>query len=163
MITRFISLNELQSHSIYLSVCVGQDRSEQALIQRFRGDGISYKAKLIGIDDVTATRGDKLCQDSMLKLKVKIPHSSGKSRKCDCLREAMLGYERQWNNAGKHISNYKCNVNANKDNSWTNCMKFYYMNIILEIDVFSPFAFESLLIIVASEGFGISVVIFLWL
>ncbi|XP_051984969.1 disabled homolog 1-like isoform X2 [Xyrauchen texanus] len=47
----------------------GQDCSEQALIQRFRGDGISYKAKLIGIDDVTAARGDKLCQDSMMKLK----------------------------------------------------------------------------------------------
>ncbi|XP_052405391.1 disabled homolog 1 isoform X3 [Carassius gibelio] len=47
----------------------GGDRSEQALIQRFRGDGVRYKAKLIGIDDVTATRGDKLCQDSMMKLK----------------------------------------------------------------------------------------------
>ncbi|RXN14300.1 complement component C8 beta chain [Labeo rohita] len=47
----------------------GRDRSEQALIQRFRGEGVSYKAKLIGIDDVTATRGDKLCQDSMMKLK----------------------------------------------------------------------------------------------
>uniref|UniRef100_A0A8C1C0C5 DAB adaptor protein 1b n=1 Tax=Cyprinus carpio carpio TaxID=630221 RepID=A0A8C1C0C5_CYPCA len=47
----------------------GRDRSEQALIQRFRGDGVRYKAKLIGIDDVTATRGDKLCQDSMMKLK----------------------------------------------------------------------------------------------
>ncbi|XP_016320114.1 DAB adaptor protein 1b isoform X2 [Sinocyclocheilus anshuiensis] len=47
----------------------GRDRSEQALIQRFRGDGVSYKAKLIGIDEVTATRGDKLCQDSMMKLK----------------------------------------------------------------------------------------------
>ncbi|XP_058618965.1 disabled homolog 1-like isoform X3 [Onychostoma macrolepis] len=47
----------------------GRDRSEQALVQRFRGDGVSYKAKLIGIDDVTATRGDKLCQDSMMKLK----------------------------------------------------------------------------------------------
>ncbi|XP_056326607.1 DAB adaptor protein 1b [Danio aesculapii] len=47
----------------------GQDRSEQALIQRYRGDGVRYKAKLIGIDDVTATRGDKLCQDSMMKLK----------------------------------------------------------------------------------------------
>lgn len=53
-------------------VCVGQDRSEQVLVQRFRGDGIRYKAKLIGIDDVTTTRGDKLCQDSMMKLKVKI-------------------------------------------------------------------------------------------
>ncbi|KAI7809990.1 disabled 1 type B, partial [Triplophysa rosa] len=47
----------------------GQDRSEQALVQRFRGDGVSYKAKLIGTDDVTAARGDKLCQDSMMKLK----------------------------------------------------------------------------------------------
>ncbi|XP_043117914.1 disabled homolog 1-like isoform X3 [Puntigrus tetrazona] len=47
----------------------GRDRSEQALIQRFRAEGVSYKAKLIGIDDVTATRGDKLCQDSMMKLK----------------------------------------------------------------------------------------------
>ncbi|XP_052466670.1 disabled homolog 1-like isoform X1 [Carassius gibelio] len=47
----------------------GGDRSEQALIQRFRGDGVRYKAKLIGIDDVKATRGDKLCQDSMMKLK----------------------------------------------------------------------------------------------
>uniref|UniRef100_A0A8B9K2F1 DAB adaptor protein 1a n=1 Tax=Astyanax mexicanus TaxID=7994 RepID=A0A8B9K2F1_ASTMX len=47
----------------------GQDRSEAALIKRFRGDGVRYKAKLIGIDEVTAARGDKLCQDSMMKLK----------------------------------------------------------------------------------------------
>uniref|UniRef100_A0A3Q3X625 PID domain-containing protein n=1 Tax=Mola mola TaxID=94237 RepID=A0A3Q3X625_MOLML len=50
------------------SVC--QDRSEAGLIKRFRGDGVRYKAKLIGIDEVTAARGDKLCQDSMMKLKV---------------------------------------------------------------------------------------------
>lgn len=57
------------------SVCVclstGQDRSEAALIRRFKGDGVRYKAKLIGLDEVTAARGDKLCQDSMMKLKVK--------------------------------------------------------------------------------------------
>uniref|UniRef100_A0A4W5Q1V9 DAB adaptor protein 1b n=1 Tax=Hucho hucho TaxID=62062 RepID=A0A4W5Q1V9_9TELE len=47
----------------------GQDRSETGLIKRFRGDGVRYKAKLIGIDEVTAARGDKLCQDSMMKLK----------------------------------------------------------------------------------------------
>lgn len=46
-----------------------QDRTETGLIKRFRGDGVRYKAKLIGIDDVTAARGDKLCQDSMMKLK----------------------------------------------------------------------------------------------
>uniref|UniRef100_A0A672PXD8 Disabled homolog 1-like n=1 Tax=Sinocyclocheilus grahami TaxID=75366 RepID=A0A672PXD8_SINGR len=47
----------------------GQDRSEAALIKRFKGDGLRYKAKLIGIDEVTAARGDKLCQDSMMNLK----------------------------------------------------------------------------------------------
>ncbi|XP_041133954.1 disabled homolog 1-like isoform X9 [Polyodon spathula] len=47
----------------------GQDRSETGLIKRFKGDGIRYKAKLIGLDEVTAARGDKLCQDSMMKLK----------------------------------------------------------------------------------------------
>uniref|UniRef100_A0A3Q2DPQ0 DAB adaptor protein 1a n=1 Tax=Cyprinodon variegatus TaxID=28743 RepID=A0A3Q2DPQ0_CYPVA len=54
-----------------LCVCVsaGQDRSEAALIRRFKGDGVRYKAKLIGLDEVTAARGDKLCQDSMMKLK----------------------------------------------------------------------------------------------
>nr|XP_061834189.1 disabled homolog 1-like isoform X4 [Nerophis lumbriciformis] len=47
----------------------GQDRSEAALIRRFKGDGVRYKAKLIGLDEVSAARGDKLCQDSMMKLK----------------------------------------------------------------------------------------------
>lgn len=37
---------------------------------RFQGDGVRYKAKLIGIDDVPEARGDKMCQDSMMKLKV---------------------------------------------------------------------------------------------
>lgn len=48
----------------------GQDRSEATLIKRFKGEGVRYKAKLIGIDEVSAARGDKLCQDSMMKLKV---------------------------------------------------------------------------------------------
>ncbi|XP_063056150.1 DAB adaptor protein 1a [Engraulis encrasicolus] len=47
----------------------GHDCSEAGLIRRFKGDGVRYKAKLIGIDDVTAARGDKLCQDSMMKMK----------------------------------------------------------------------------------------------
>uniref|UniRef100_A0A286XDP3 DAB adaptor protein 1 n=1 Tax=Cavia porcellus TaxID=10141 RepID=A0A286XDP3_CAVPO len=45
------------------------DRSEATLIKRFKGEGVRYKAKLIGIDEVSAARGDKLCQDSMMKLK----------------------------------------------------------------------------------------------
>ncbi len=57
--------------SVFVCVSAGQDRSEAALIRRFRGDGVRYKAKLIGLDEVTAARGDKLCQDSMMKLKVR--------------------------------------------------------------------------------------------
>ncbi|XP_041063752.1 DAB adaptor protein 1a [Carcharodon carcharias] len=52
-----------------LTVGAGQDRSEAGLIKRFKGDGFRYRAKLIGVDEVSAARGDKLCQDSMMKLK----------------------------------------------------------------------------------------------
>uniref|UniRef100_A0A6I8QUT7 Dab, reelin signal transducer, homolog 1 n=1 Tax=Xenopus tropicalis TaxID=8364 RepID=A0A6I8QUT7_XENTR len=52
-----------------LQVSVLHSTDEATLIKRFKGDGVRYKAKLIGIDEVSAARGDKLCQDSMMKLK----------------------------------------------------------------------------------------------
>ncbi|KAF3701813.1 Disabled -like protein 2 [Channa argus] len=45
------------------------DKTDEYLQSRFQGDGVRYKAKLIGIDDVPEARGDKMCQDSMMKLK----------------------------------------------------------------------------------------------
>lgn len=45
------------------------DKTDEYLAGRFQGDGVRYKAKLIGIDDVSDARGDKMCQDSMMKLK----------------------------------------------------------------------------------------------
>ncbi|XP_077353954.1 disabled homolog 2 isoform X3 [Festucalex cinctus] len=45
------------------------DKTDEYLLARFQGDGVRYKAKLIGIDDVPEARGDKMCQDSMMKLK----------------------------------------------------------------------------------------------
>ncbi|KAM6902068.1 disabled homolog 2 [Xenentodon cancila] len=45
------------------------EKTDEYLLGRFQGDGIRYKAKLIGIDDVPDPRGDKMCQDSMMKLK----------------------------------------------------------------------------------------------
>ncbi|KAL8568878.1 hypothetical protein ACOMHN_061454 [Nucella lapillus] len=36
---------------------------------RFEGNGISYRAKLIGIEDVLEARGDKMCQETIQKLK----------------------------------------------------------------------------------------------
>ncbi|XP_078252946.1 disabled homolog 2-like isoform X1 [Rhinoraja longicauda] len=47
----------------------GPEKTEEFLLARFKGDGIRYKAKIIGIDDVAEARGDQMCQDSMMKLK----------------------------------------------------------------------------------------------
>ncbi|XP_034403006.1 disabled homolog 2 isoform X2 [Cyclopterus lumpus] len=45
------------------------EKTDEYLLGRFQGDGVRYKAKLIGIDDVPEPRGDKMSQDSMMKLK----------------------------------------------------------------------------------------------
>ncbi|XP_062844531.1 disabled homolog 2 isoform X2 [Trichomycterus rosablanca] len=45
------------------------EKTDEFLLARFQGDGVRYKAKLIGIDDVPEARGDKMSQDSMMKLK----------------------------------------------------------------------------------------------
>lgn len=45
------------------------EKTDEFLLSRFQGDGVRYKAKLIGVDDVQDARGDKMCQDSMMKLK----------------------------------------------------------------------------------------------
>ncbi|KAM9252973.1 disabled homolog 2 isoform 3-T4 [Dugong dugon] len=47
----------------------GPGKTDEYLLARFKGDGVKYKAKLIGIDDVPDARGDKMSQDSMMKLK----------------------------------------------------------------------------------------------
>ncbi|XP_069042208.1 disabled homolog 2-like isoform X2 [Lepisosteus oculatus] len=45
------------------------DKTPAFLMARFQGDGVRYKAKLIGVDDVPEPQGDKMCLDSMMKLK----------------------------------------------------------------------------------------------
>uniref|UniRef100_A0A8B9MFT3 PID domain-containing protein n=1 Tax=Accipiter nisus TaxID=211598 RepID=A0A8B9MFT3_9AVES len=47
----------------------GPEKTDESFLSRFKGDGVRYKAKLIGIDDVPEARGDKMSQDSMMKLK----------------------------------------------------------------------------------------------
>ncbi|XP_060690243.1 disabled homolog 2 isoform X2 [Hemiscyllium ocellatum] len=48
----------------------GSEKTEEYLLARFKADGVRYKAKIIGVDDVPDARGDQMCQDSMMKLKV---------------------------------------------------------------------------------------------
>ena len=52
------------------SLCPAPEKTDEYLLSRFQGDGVRYKAKLIGIDYVPEARGDKMSQDSMMKLKV---------------------------------------------------------------------------------------------
>ncbi|XP_032821966.1 uncharacterized protein LOC116948875 [Petromyzon marinus] len=47
----------------------GKDRSEDELTRLFSGDGVSYRAKIIGSDPVPGPSGHKICQDAMMKLK----------------------------------------------------------------------------------------------
>ena len=52
--------------------CPAPEKNDEYLLARFQGDGVRYKAKLIGVDDVPEARGDKMSQDSMMKLKVPV-------------------------------------------------------------------------------------------
>lgn len=45
------------------------DRNEPA---RFFGDGVIFKAKLIGILEVGEARGDRMCQEALQDLKIAI-------------------------------------------------------------------------------------------
>ncbi|XP_064152656.1 disabled homolog 2 isoform X1 [Anguilla rostrata] len=47
----------------------GPEKTDEYLLARFKGDGVRYKAKIIGVDNVPAARGDKMSQDSMMMLK----------------------------------------------------------------------------------------------
>ncbi|XP_042369518.1 disabled homolog 2-like [Plectropomus leopardus] len=47
----------------------GAPRTPSDITSRFRGDGVRYKAKLIGVDAVPDAEGEKMCWDSMMKLK----------------------------------------------------------------------------------------------
>ncbi|KAM7409628.1 hypothetical protein PAMA_001220 [Pampus argenteus] len=51
------------------SITKGTTRTLSDTTSRFHGDGVRYKAKLIGVDLVPSADGDKMCWDSMMKLK----------------------------------------------------------------------------------------------
>lgn len=48
---------------------------------RFDPPGVNFNAKLIGIDDVSNARGDKMCQESMYRLKIAIKQSGQHKQK----------------------------------------------------------------------------------
>lgn len=48
---------------------------------RFVTPGINFNAKLIGVDDVENARGDKMCQESMYRLKMAVKSSGQHKQK----------------------------------------------------------------------------------
>ncbi|XP_033115114.1 disabled homolog 2-like isoform X2 [Anneissia japonica] len=44
-------------------------------VERFQGIGIDFKAKMIGIEKVDDARGDRMCQEAMMKLKAMVKAS----------------------------------------------------------------------------------------
>ncbi|MEQ2162604.1 hypothetical protein GOODEAATRI_021478, partial [Goodea atripinnis] len=48
-------------------------------MSRFEGDGVRYKAKLIGMDPLPDAPGEKMCLDSMMKLKI-VLHDQDRTR-----------------------------------------------------------------------------------
>uniref|UniRef100_A0A8C4QNP3 PID domain-containing protein n=1 Tax=Eptatretus burgeri TaxID=7764 RepID=A0A8C4QNP3_EPTBU len=47
----------------------GEDERSHTGLQRFVGNGVKHRAKLIGVDIVPNARDESMCQDSMMKLK----------------------------------------------------------------------------------------------
>ncbi|NWW23449.1 DAB2 protein, partial [Falcunculus frontatus] len=71
----------------------GPEKTDESLLARFKGDGVKYKAKLIGIDDVPEARGDKMSQDSMMKLKgmAAAARSQGQHKQKICINISLSG------------------------------------------------------------------------
>lgn len=51
------------------NMAVFTDKNEPS---RFLGDGVTFKAKLIGILEVEEARGDRMCQEALFELKMAV-------------------------------------------------------------------------------------------
>lgn len=58
-----------------------KEKSDKNSPSRFQGEGVVFKAKLIGVESVVDARGDKMCQDAMQKLKQNVKNTGPHKRK----------------------------------------------------------------------------------
>lgn len=65
----FICYPSHQFHPFTFFIVVFSDKNETS---RFLGEGVSFKAKLIGILEVSEARGDRMCQEALADLKMAI-------------------------------------------------------------------------------------------
>uniref|UniRef100_A0A8C0GIN9 PID domain-containing protein n=1 Tax=Chelonoidis abingdonii TaxID=106734 RepID=A0A8C0GIN9_CHEAB len=88
----------------------GSEKTDEFLLARFKGDGVRYKAKLIGIDDVPEARGDKMSQDSMMKLKgmAVAARSQGQHKQKIWVNISLSGIKIIDEKTGVRIQNWLC-------------------------------------------------------
>lgn len=70
---------------------------------RFLGDGVSFKAKLIGILEVSEARGDRMCQEALSDLKMAI-RAAGEHKQRITINIAIDGLRLRDEKTGVNIS-----------------------------------------------------------
>lgn len=80
------------------------DTSADAAI-RFSGQGVTFKAKLIGVDPVTGPRGDQMCKNAMTRLKAIVKGTGSHKRKI-VLSISMDGLKLLDEKSGEEISHH---------------------------------------------------------
>uniref|UniRef100_T1L0Q0 PID domain-containing protein n=1 Tax=Tetranychus urticae TaxID=32264 RepID=T1L0Q0_TETUR len=73
--------------------------------EKFAGQGITFKAKLIGIDPVTGPRGDKMCQSALQRLKALIKET-GSHKQRIIIKISLEGVTIKDEKSGETISSY---------------------------------------------------------
>lgn len=58
-----------------------KEKADKNSPSRFQGEGVVFKAKLIGVESVPEARGDKMCQEAMQKLKQNVRNAGPHKRK----------------------------------------------------------------------------------
>lgn len=76
---------------------------------RFMGEGVSFKAKLIGILEVSEARGDRMCQEALSDLKMAI-RAAGEHKQRITITIAIDGLRLRDEKTGvsKHHYTYFC-------------------------------------------------------
>lgn len=80
---------------------------------RFLGEGVSYKAKLIGILEVSDPRGDRMCQEALADLKMAI-RAAGEHKQRITINIAIDGLR---------LRDEKTGVSSSKD--YQNCRDWF--------------------------------------
>lgn len=75
------SLDETEVSGTAEEVVAGITGDQQDPAIRFAGEGVTFKAKLIGVDPVPAPRGDAMCKNAMSRLKAIVKGTGQHKRK----------------------------------------------------------------------------------